>query len=63
MNFWGHNFSKFGSVERICWACGYVISSDQAAEEAKRWICEEEGTELHCGGAWHVFKRVTPQHS
>lgn len=58
MNFWGHNFTDFKSVERICWACGYVIDRNDNESQVKKWIKREEGCELHCGGAWHTHKRV-----
>lgn len=58
MNFWGHSFRKHGSVERMCPACGYVIGHDWSEKATKDWIKNEEGCELHCGGAWHVFTRV-----
>lgn len=58
MNFWGHNFTDHKSVERICWACGYVTDRGLDEKETKNWIKREEGCELHCGGAWHKHKRV-----
>lgn len=60
MNFWGHAFRPFGSVERICMACGYVVPVNAKSDEKEvmDWIKQEEGCELHCGGAWHVFKRA-----
>lgn len=58
MNLWGHHFRDFKSCERICWKCGYVIDRNSDEAEIKRWIEEEEGCELHCGGAWHKHKRV-----
>lgn len=62
MKFWGHGFRKSGSVERICMACGYVVpGTDRTTEQQiKEWIKYEEGCELHCGGEWHQFKRVSP---
>lgn len=64
MRLWGHTFTDFKSCERICWACGYVIDRDWTETETKKWIIDEEGCELHCGGKWHRHKRValtTPQ--
>ncbi len=49
--FWGHRFIDFKSVERICWACGYVIGRDWTPDEAREWIKEHEGCELWCGKA------------
>jgi hypothetical protein len=58
MNFWGHNFRDFKSCERICWACGYVIDRNDNEEEVKQWMRDMEGCDLHCGGAWHIYKRI-----
>jgi hypothetical protein len=43
-------------------ACGYVVpGTDRTTEQQiKEWIKYEEGCELHCGGEWHQFKRVSP---
>jgi hypothetical protein len=57
VNLFGHQFRNFKSCERICWTCGYVIDREGSEEEVKEWIRQEEGCELHCGGAWHVFIR------
>lgn len=58
MRLWGHLFRNYGEEERVCRDCGYVIGSKWTEDETKDWIKQEEGCELHCGGKWHVFKRV-----
>lgn len=58
MNFWGHHFRQFGTVEKICRACGYVIPSPADEATVKAWMIREEGCELHCGGYWHGHRRV-----
>lgn len=63
LELWGHAFTDFKSCERICWACGYVIDRDSDEADVRKWICEEEDGELHCGGAWHVYKRAAPSPS
>jgi len=56
MKLWGHTFTDFKSCERICWTCGYVIDRDSSEREVRRWIKQEEGGELHCGGRWGHYR-------
>ena len=46
----GHFFTKFKSVERICWKCGFVIPDSFDMEELRRWKpLQQWGA---CSGKW-----------
>ncbi len=55
MDVFGHHFRDFKSVEKICWACGYVIPRVSTCDEAAGFIVQHDGSEVWCGGAWHVY--------